>query len=182
MTMILFIALKMALPSAPWCSGSHPQDATLQQDPSRALLFYVLKGPAKTQRNSRIVSRNKWEWRCDFGWEIPATLKKSTLEVPVVVVWRKRQGGAGCTVFCCCWYSWQLEEALASCMLFPAKAKEAVAVVQVEYRDESTRAHVHTHVPVSSFSLRFNRKKRESLPLFPDSPHKLAYFLSFTFD
>lgn len=56
MTMILFIALKMALPSAPWCSGSHPQDTALQQDPSRALLFYTLTCPAKTQRNSRVLS------------------------------------------------------------------------------------------------------------------------------
>lgn len=146
MTMILFIALKMALPSAPWCSGSHPQDATLQQDPSCALLFYVLKCPAKTQRNSRVVSWNIWEWRHYFGWEIPAILKKSTLEDPVVVFWRKRQGDPGCTVFCCCWYSWQSEEASLSPPLppFPANAKEAVAVVQGKYSGTGTYAHTHT--------------------------------------
>lgn len=177
MTMILFIALKMALPSAPWCSGSHPQDATLQQDPSCALLFYVLKCPAKTQRNSRVVSWNIWEWRHYFGWEIPAILKKSTLEDPVVVFWRKRQGDPGCTVFCCCWYSWQSEEASLS-PPSPPSLQMLRRLLQWCKGNTVAQAHMHTHthVPVSSSTLQFNRKKRESLPLFPDSLHDWHIF------
>lgn len=147
MTMILFIALKMALPSAPWCSGSHPQDATLQQDPSCALLFYVLKCPAKTQHNSRVLSWNKWEWRHYFGWEIPAILRKSTLEGPVVVFWRKRQGDPGCTVFCCCWYSWQSGEALAPPRYSLQMLRRLLQLCKGNTVAQThMRAHTHTHV------------------------------------
>lgn len=72
------------------------QEAAQQQDQSWAPLFYMLRCPAKAQRNPQGRSWDKWVPRCNLGWEIPDILKKITLDVPMVAVWREEQGGAIC--------------------------------------------------------------------------------------